>query len=201
MQTQLRYVGWRVLLMSALLARRLNAQVPSVHTRVVALPQGPVTRIPSPNRHWTLIFECPDYSKERKLWIVENGSHARKLVKEYERSLAIAWAPDSQRFFVEDDYGSNGSDSYVIDPASLKSVDLGTIIASSDPEGAKFLKADHSYLRANRWLDSDELLVVLSGHFDETTQRRVSGSFTVKYQVNLNGGVKKISQRSVEESQ
>ena len=178
-----------------------DAQVKSVHTGVVVLPQGPVTRIPSPNRRWTLVFECPDYSKERKLWIVDNGSHAQKLVKEYERSLAIAWAPDSERFFVNDDFGSNESNSYVIDPASLKTTDLGTIIVDNDAEASQFLKAGHSYVRAKRWLNSHELLIVLFGHFDEPPPRGVPGSFTIKYQVDLNGSAKKISQLAVEESQ
>ena len=108
------YMGWRTLLMIALLAQPscfANAQFESVHKGVVELPRGPVTRIPSPNRRWTLIFECPDNCRERKLWAEDSTSRARKLVKEYERSLAIAWAPDSERFFVNDDYGSNGSNS------------------------------------------------------------------------------------------
>ena len=197
-------MGWRTLLMITLLAQLpyfANAQVKSVHTGVVELPRGPVTRIPAPNRRWTLIFECPDNCRERKLWAEDSTSHARKLVREYERSLAIAWAPDSERFFVNDDYGSNGSDSYVIDPASLKTTDLGNIIVNKDAEAAQFLKAGHSYVRAKRWLNSHELLVVLFGHFDNSPPRHVPGSFTIKYQVDLNGGASKISQHSVEEPQ
>ncbi len=193
---------WRTLLTIALLAHLphfAEGQVKPVNTAVVVLPQGAVTRIPSPNRHWTLIFECPDYSKTRKLWIVDNGSHARKLVKDYERSLAIAWAPDSRRFFVDDDYGSNGSGSYVMDPATLKITDLSVIIANDDVEATQFLNAGHSYLQAKRWLNSHELLVVLFGHFDESPPRHIPRSFTIKYQVDLNGSAKKISQRSIED--
>ena len=78
----------RILLIIALFSQLLyfaNAQAKSVHTGVVELPQGPVTRISSPNRHWTLIFECPDNCASRKLWIEDSASHTRKLVKEYER--------------------------------------------------------------------------------------------------------------------
>ncbi len=195
---------WRTLLTIALLAHLphfAEGQVKSVNTAVVVLPQGAVTRIPSPNRHWTLIFECPDYAKTRKLWIVDNGSHARKLVKDYERNLAIAWAPDSQRFFVDDDYGSNGSGSYVIDPATLKITDLSVIIANNVADATPFFNAGHSYFRAKRWLNSHELLVVLFGHFDEPPPRSVPGSFTIKYQVDLNGSARKISQRPIEQPQ
>ncbi len=191
---------WRTLLTTTLLAQLLcfaDAQVKSVHTPVVELPRGPVTRIPSPNRRWTLVFECPGNCTERKLWVQDNASHARKLVKEYERSLAIAWAPDSGRFFVNDDYGSNGSDSNVIDPASLKTTELSTIIVESDAEAAKFLKAGHSYLRAKRWLNSHALIVVLFGHFDESPPR----SFTIKYRVDLSAGIRKISQRYADAAQ
>ncbi len=197
-------MGWRTLLMVTLLVQLpyfSETQAKPVRTPIVELPRGPVTRIPSPNRRWTLIFECPDNCRERKLWVEDSSSHARKLVKEYGRSLAIAWAPDSERFFVNDDYASNGSDSYVIDPASLKSTDLVTVIVDNNAEAAKFLKAGHSYVRAKSWLNSHELLVVLFGHFDDSPPRDVPGSFTINYQVSLDGGAKKISQRAVEESQ
>jgi hypothetical protein len=197
-------MGWRTLLTIVLLAHLLHfaeAQIKSARTGVVVLPQGTVTRIPSPNRHWTLIFECPDYSKVRKLWVVDNGSHARKLVKDYERSLAIAWAPDSQRFFVSDDYGSNGSASHLIEPATLKTTNLSTVIVDNDAEATRFLNAGHSYLQAKRWLNSHELLVVLFGHFDESPPHGIPGSFTIEYQVDLNGRARKISQHSVEEPQ
>jgi hypothetical protein len=195
-------MGWCALLMIALLTQLsycADAQVRSVPTGVVELPRGPVTRIPSPNGRWILIFECPDHCRERKLWAEDRTSHTRKLVKEYERSLAIAWAPDSERFFVNDDYGSNGSDSYVIDPASLKSTDLSTIVVKSDAEAAQFLKAGHSYVRAGRWLNSHELIVVLFGHFDDPPPRGIPSSFTIKYQVDFNGSAKKISQHAAEE--
>jgi len=195
-----RFLGWRILLTIALFAQLAyfaDSQIRAV-AGVVVLPQGPVTRIPSPNRHWTLIFECPDSSKERTLWVEDNGSHARKLVKEYERSLAIAWAPDSKTFFVEDAYGSNGSDSYVIDPASLETKDLSVIVANNDAEAKQLLKAGHSYVRAKRWLNSHEVIVVLSGHFDDPPPRGLPSSYTVQYRVDLNGGARKIASRSVE---
>jgi len=195
---------WLILLTIGLLTQFLHfaeAQTKSVHTEVVTLPQGPVTRIPSPNRHWTLIFECPDYSKERKLWIVGNGSHARRLVKEYERSLAIAWSPDSERFFVNANYGSNGSESYVIEPASLNRTDLGAIIVDNDAKATQFLRAGHSYVNARQWLNSHELVVVLFGHFDEPPPRPIPASFTLEYRVDLSGSARRISQRSIEEPQ
>jgi hypothetical protein len=197
-------MSWRTLLMITLLAQLAyfaTPQTTSVQKGVVELPQGPETRIPSPDRRWTLIFKCPDVTKERKLWIDEEASHTRKLEKGYDRNLGIAWAPDSQRFFVNDNFGSTGSLSYVIDPARLKTTDLSAMIAANDPKAEEFLGAGHSYLRATGWLNSHELLVVLFGHFDEAPPRNIPGSFTIKYQVDLNGKVLKISQHSIEEPQ
>ncbi len=190
----------RVLLVSILLIQIpwiAKAQVKSAHQRVVDLPRSAVSRIPSPDRKWTLIFECPNDCSERKLWIEENTSHTRKLVKEYERSLSISWAPDSRLFFVNDASGSTEALCYVYEPATLKEIDLAKVVVAGDPKAAQFLNAGHSYFRAKRWINSRELLVVLSGHTDEPPLR----GFTLKYRVNLNGKVQELSQHAEEEPQ
>ncbi len=176
----------------------LATQTKSVHPPVVDLPRAhetslaAVTRIPSPNGKWTLIFECPNDCSERKLWIEEKASHTRKLVKEYERSLSISWAPDSRLFFVNDASGSTETLCYVYDPTSLKETDMAKLILAGDPDAAQFLNAGHSYLKAKRWVNSHELFVVLEGHNDGLPPV----GFTLRYRVALNGGVRKLSQHS-----
>jgi hypothetical protein len=168
----------------------LSAQSKSVHSSVVKLPRAAVSRIPSPNGKWTLIFECPDYRSARKLSIEDRASHTRRLIGEYERSLSISWAPDSHLFFVNDAYASNEALSYVYDPVTLKATDLAKLLVAGDPGAAQFLGVGHSYLHARRWVNSGELLVVLYGHFDEPPL----GGFTLQYRVALDGHVRKISQ-------
>jgi hypothetical protein len=168
----------------------LAAQTESARLPVVELPQGALSRIPSPDGKWTLVFECPRHCSERRLSIEDGASHTRRLVGEYERSLSISWAPDSHRFFVNDAHASNEALSYVYDPKKLKTTDLARLLVAGDPGAAKFLGAGHSYLRAKHWVNSRELLVVLSGHFDEPPL----GGFTLQYQVDLHGKVHKISQ-------
>jgi len=176
----------------------LATQTKSVHPPVVDLPRAhetslaAVSRIPSPNGKWTLIFECPNDCSERKLWIEEKASHTRKLVKEYERSLSISWAPDSRLFFVNDASGSTETLCYVYDPTSLKETDMAKLILAGDPDAAQFLNAGHSYLKAKRWVNSHELFVVLEGHNDGLPPV----GFTLRYRVDLNGGVRKLSQHS-----
>jgi len=161
---------------------------------VVNLPQGPITRLASPDHKWTLIFECPNDCAERKLWIEASTSHTRRLVNEYERSLDISWAPDSHSFFVNDEFGSNGTLCYVYDPIALKVQEVAAMLTSGDTDATMFIRAGHSYLKAKQWINSQELLVVLYGHFDDPPAR----GFTIRYRVSLTGRVQKLSQRSQE---
>jgi len=176
----------------------LAAQTKSARSPVVDLPRAhgtslaAVSRIPSPNGKWTLIFECPNNCSERKLSIEENASHARRLVKEYERSLSISWAPDSSVFFVDDASGSTETRCYLYEPATLKETDLAKVILAGDPDAAQFLDSGHSYLAAKRWINSHELLAVLEGHNDGLPP----GGFTLRYRVDLRGSVHKLSQHS-----
>ena len=169
---------------------------------VVTLPQGAVTRIPSPDRKWMLIFEFPAATNRfqtiaaqredeiRKLWIQPRGSSDRVLVRDFERSLDISWSPDSRHFFVNDASGSTDTLGYVYDPVTLKATALADVVTSSDPVAKKYLGAGHSYLEANRWIKSHELSVTLWGHFDE---ERVG--FKIKYRVDLNGRVERLYKR------
>ena len=182
----------RVLMAGAMVIQPplLAAQEKSAHPPVVELPRGALSRIPSPNGKWTLIFECPKDCNERRLSIEDSASHTRRLVREYQRSLSVSWAPDSRSFFVHDAYLSNEALSYVYDPVTLNATDLAKLLVAGDPGAAQFLGAGHSYLHAKRWVSSRELLVVLYGHFDEPPPR----GFTLQYRITLDGHVHKISQ-------
>jgi hypothetical protein len=169
---------------------------------VVSLPQGPVTRIPSADRRWMLVFEFPASDKShsadcrtgenetRKLWIKRKGSRERTLVRDFDRRLDISWSPDSHHFFVNDASGSTDTLGYVYDPVTLKATALADVVTSADPDAMKDLGAGHSYLEANRWINSHELSVTLWGHFDE---ERVD--FKIRYRVDLNGRVERLSKR------
>jgi len=171
------------------------AQTRPISTPVVDLPRGAVTRISSPDKKWGLIFECPNNCSERRLSIEHNATHQCRFISEYERSLKVSWSPDSRSFFVDDDSGSNIAMSYVYDPLTLRVTDLADSLTTRDKGAAQYLRAGHSYLRAKRWINSHELFVSLSGHFDEPPPR----GFTVKYRISLDGTVRKISESPEEE--
>ena len=158
------------------------------HLPVVSFPFTSDRRVPSPNKKWVLVFECPKNCSERLLSIEDDVSHTKRLVAKYERNLDVSWSPDGTRFFVTDDYGSDGSLSYVYDAISLKRTDLAHLLVASNPDAAKFLKAGHAYLRALQWLGPRELLVHLGGHFDEPPPR----GFSFQYRINLNGRVDRL---------
>jgi len=82
------------------------------------------------------------------------------------------------------------ADRYVSDPVALKSTALADVLTSADSSAKKYLGAGHSYLEANRWNNSHELLITLWGHFDE---ERVG--FRIKYRVNLTGRIHRVYKR------
>jgi len=181
---------YAVLISILILGCRGKAQAKATHTPVFDLPSGPMSHISSPDRRWTLIFECPDYTRERKLWITDNRSHVRRFIRDFERSVGISWAPNSQLFFVEDAYASNETLSYVFDPATLKVSDLAELLRAADPQSANYIQVGHSYLKAERWLNSYELIVSLKGYYDDPPPR----GYSLKYRVNVDGKVQKIYQ-------
>lgn len=188
-----------IVLIVSLQALVAGAQTKPARSEAVVLPQGLVTYIPSPDRKWMLTFECPGYSGPRRLWIEQSAVHKRRAVREFERSASISWSPDSRSFFVTDDWGSNGSASYVYDAVTLKVTDLANVVVAKDARAREYLRAGHSYLQAKRWINSHELLVRLFGHFYEPPPRGFRGSFTLQYRVDLKGTVEKISERSAED--
>jgi hypothetical protein len=161
---------------------------------VVSLPDGEITRIPSPDGKWMLVFECPHDCSERNLWIEVNATHARKLVQKYDRTLSVSWAPDSRHFFVNDDWGSNGASCTVYDPATLKTIDIATVLTAREPGAKRFLDAGHAYLHVTYWINPHEFALVLFGHFDDPP----SGGFTFHYRVGLDGRIAKLSEQSEE---
>jgi hypothetical protein len=78
--------------------------------------------------------------------------------------------------------------------ASLKETDLAKVLVAGVPDAVEFLNSGPSYLRAKRWLNSRELLVVLTGHNDGLPP----GAFTLRYRVDLRGKVQKLPHNSEE---
>src|SRR5260370_38442867 len=77
--------GWRVPLVLVLFLNAwvavVASQTGSTQPKVISVPQGEVSRIPSPDGTWTLTFECPNNCSERQLWIEKPRKHRRHRLK------------------------------------------------------------------------------------------------------------------------
>jgi hypothetical protein len=154
------------------------------------VPEQPVS-LPSPDNVWTLRSGCDACSTGRALWLVSNGDHHRRLVRRYDGTLRVGWSPDGDKFFVNEEEAGDKASAYVVDPSSLKMTELGKLIAAGDPESAKYLEATHSHVSARAWLDSNALLVNVTGHLDQPPLDQ----FEVQFQVHLDGAVTRLSIR------
>jgi hypothetical protein len=179
------FVGGLLLLSSAALAQS-NVKAPPV----VDLPRGEITLIPSPDLNWRLVFECPHDCTHRILSVEDAHTHARKLVRNFDRSLSISWSPDSRWFFVNDELANKQTLSYLYDPVTLKATELSTFLEAGDRAAAQYLRAGHSYLEARRWIDAHDMLVTLEGRTDELPLV----GFALAYRISVDGTVHKISE-------
>jgi len=159
------------------------------------------THLPSQAGHFVLVGETRRVALKGKclqcvpassrIWLEDSVTHARTLLLDVERTASAAWSPDGEAFYVEDDYGSNGSDSYLYLAGSMKKLEIVNLILAADSEAKRFVTG-HAYFQVERWVDSRNVQVRLVGHTDEAS----STCFERHYLVSLAGEVKKLSARS-----
>jgi hypothetical protein len=162
----------------------------SASTASTYIPEPPLF-LPSPNSVWTLSTGCDTCGEGRALWLVHNADHHRRLVRKYDGTLHAAWSPGGDRFFFNDEESHDKATAYVVDPTSLKTIELGKLIAAGDPESARYLAAAHSRLAARRWTGTEALIVELTGDFDKPP----IDQFDLQFQVHLTGAVTRLSTR------
>lgn len=154
-----------------------------------------LAHLASPDDRWTLTNGCKGCPEgQEMLWLVQNDDHHRRLVRKYAHTVQTAWAPDSSAFYLNDESAADKTQAFVIDPRSLKITELEKIIVAADPGAARYIHAGHSFLAAQQWLAHAELIVTLTGHFDQPPATQ----FELRYRVNLNGRVVKESQSESE---
>jgi hypothetical protein len=154
-----------------------------------------LAHLASPDDHWTLTNGCKGCPEgQEMLWLVQNDDHHRRLVRKYARTVQTAWAPDSSAFYLNDESAPDKTLAFVIDARSLKITEIEKIIVAADPSAARYVRAGHSFLAAQKWLAPAELIVNLTGHFDQPPATQ----FELRYRVNLNGRIVKESQRESE---
>jgi hypothetical protein len=154
-----------------------------------------LAHLASPDDRWTLTNGCKGCPEgQEMLWLVQNDDHHRRLVRKYARTVQTAWAPDSNSFYLNDESATNKTLAFVFDARSLKITELEKTIVAADPAAARYVQAGHCFLAAQHWVGPSELIVTLSGHYDQPPATQ----FELRYRVNLNGRVAKESHRESE---
>lgn len=141
----------------------------------------------SPNGSWSVYGTL---KPSLGVWIVNNQSHQRRFLLDCPDTISVGWSPDSQHFFVNDNWASDETYAFVYDPVSLKRVDLSNLLATAVPNFNTFLDDSHHYLTVERWVNSEQMLVEFRGHFDHYP----ASPWNRWYQVSLSGTVHAIPQ-------
>jgi hypothetical protein len=154
----------------------------------------------SPDKRFTLEAghcdsKLPD-ACERKLWLVDNQTHERRIFLEFPRCVRIAWAPVGNAVLVNDDESSSDAEAYLYLPGRRVHFDLGKLIDGKFPADRRFERDSHHYVNGIRWVSPDAFIVRRFGHFD----RRDGGEFSVCYRVSTSGSVTRLKETQSEES-
>jgi len=147
----------------------------------VVLPARKSVRIPSPDGRWVLIGSPFSLSGQQTLTLVDRTTGRQTVVKHYDRSIDVAWNPDSASFFLNDAYGSNVEDAYLY-PTQGEPLELDDLILNQDPD-ARRVPADHMYFHVGRWLSAKTMLVEYCGHNSASPAEQ----FDFLYRIDLNG--------------
>lgn len=157
-------------------------------------------RIPSPDQRWLLVsssiaLNCPatkdaaEVNVPVDLSLLNQRTHHVHKIRLNGWGGSAEWSPDSESFFVNDFEASNIRDAYLFRADPLRRLNLRSVIMQNDRSAQKWMDG-HSYVIARKWVSSGTALVQLCGHTDETP----AVQFDVRYRVNMDGKVEKISE-------
>ena len=121
----------------------------------------------APDGRRALVWMAPDQTPSgRHRLCLRDLSGAVHTVREFDRWVRIAWAPDSLHFAVIDGVGSDASESWIY-PASLAApASVWELLLAQHRSVVEPLTrgAHHQYVEADRWLDSTTMSVRLWGY-------------------------------------
>jgi len=189
----------RILSTLLLLVISAAAQMTARSELAAEVPCIPLKDLSSPDQQWTLL------SRDYRLLIQNNKTRNRQFLRLRTGVLEcvsllgnscggiqVGWSPDSGSFFLNDEQASDRTAAYVFTPATGQAMNLVDLLSRSDPQLVRWLRAGHSYVYAQRWLNPKELLVNVAGHFDEPAVKE----FEIQYRVNVaSGNVARLSVR------
>lgn len=134
---------------------------------------GAIRSVSSPDGSGARIFYRPHVDRnggQAHPVFYEDGRGHRTRVATVTRSMGVSWSPDGQRAFLQDNWGSNVADCYVLNLSTkvVTGISLFKIVQKSrgHPTGSEIPSASHYYVHCNRWRSPNFIEGAVSGHTD-----------------------------------
>jgi len=134
---------------------------------------GASRSVSSPDGSGARIFYRPQldrYGGQAHPVFYADGRGHRIRVATVTRSMDVTWSSDGRRVFLQDSWGSNAADCYVLIriAKSVSGVSLLKIVQRTrgHPIGNEKPSASHYYVHCDRWLSSTRIEGGVSGHTD-----------------------------------
>ena len=183
---------WRSTVCIAIIAALAAAQENRTTLPELCLPNGPVTRLASPDNS-RILYGVPYQSGINdgpQLWIEDTRTHQRNMLLSIGGTLSAIWSPDGSAFAVHDHFASDSARTYIYNAETLQRLDTARRIQAVDPSMQRFASG-HEYFDLERWESAQNVIVRLHGHTDQPPVV----CFDLSYRVGRTGAVAKLSQR------
>ena len=96
----------------------------------------------------------------------KSAGHVQQIAT-LQRNMAIGWSPDGKRAFLQDNWGSDVADCYVLSrtAAGITGLSLSKLAQRTPghPTGAEGPLRAHYYVHCSRWGSSDRIIGAIAG--------------------------------------
>lgn len=161
------------LAIAATVARPTIIDLPG-QTGPILAPDGSGARI-SYRPHMT-----PDGAQASPVFYSDGHGYERQ-VATITRSMGVSWSPDGKRVFLQDNWGSNVSDCYVLNRSAtgIAGLSLSKLIQKTPghPTGAEQPDAAHYYVHCDSWQSPGRIAGSVRGHTDSEPVREFDHPF------------------------
>jgi hypothetical protein len=149
---------------------------------IVVFP-GPIRSVPSPNASGGRIFYqprmLPDGSQASPVFYQDAEGRVQQ-VATLSRNMGISWSPDGGRVFLQDDWGSNIADCYVLTrtASGITGFRLSRLLQRTRGHPSAAEQRGHYYVHCDHWISPELISGAVSGHTDTVPAHDFNHSFT-----------------------
>jgi hypothetical protein len=123
---------------------------------------GPRKCVDAPSGIFAICNEDHDEEPNHSLFLVTKRAGTKKKLLDYGRNVEVSWAPDSEMFFVNDNWGSNASECLVTNIRTMK--ELSTLELVQNKLTKRESGADHLYVTCSGWNSNIDVGIVAHGY-------------------------------------